>query len=148
MSGCKSGGLRLEPSGLMSLVTKPIDISEIYKPLKPRGKESFIRILTEAFSYSIPYYHTLFYIVTNMVSLLTRATLALSLTSLCRAQTAKVPQDRFASEIPKEEAAALAAIVEDEPPPPSAQRGGGSSTPNYSLYSVALPIPPVAQVKQ
>ncbi|OAL50901.1 Cupredoxin [Pyrenochaeta sp. DS3sAY3a] len=50
-----------------------------------------------------------------MVSLLTRATLALSLTSLCRAQAAKVPQDRFASEIPKEEASALAAILEIKP---------------------------------
>lgn len=82
-----------------------------------------------------------------MVSFLTRATLALSLTTLCHAQAAKVPQDRFASQIPKQESAALAAIVEDQPGAPAA-RQGDSSSPAYSLYSVALPIPPVAQVKQ
>lgn len=83
-----------------------------------------------------------------MLSLLTRATLALSLASSCVAQTAAKPgSDRFFSEIPKEEEAALAAIVEDSPTDDVALRKGGES-PNYPLYSAALPIPPLAQVKQ
>jgi hypothetical protein len=80
-----------------------------------------------------------------MLSFITQATLALSISGLAFAQVK--PTDRFASEIPKSEAVALANIVEDSPTG-AAARKGGSASPAYTLYSVALPIPPVAQVKQ
>lgn len=83
-----------------------------------------------------------------MLSKLAHIALALSYATHCFAQTAKVPQDRFANQIPKTESLALAQIVEDDPASAPAARGGGSSTPSYTLYSVALPIPPLAQVKQ
>lgn len=80
-----------------------------------------------------------------MLSLLIRATLALSVASTCFAQTTNTT-DRFVSEIPPEEAQTLAEIVED-PAPVVVKRGNGGS-PAYNLYSAALPIPPLAQVKQ
>jgi hypothetical protein len=82
-----------------------------------------------------------------MLSFITQAALALSLAGPGLAQVRPAP-DRFASQIPQSEAAALAGIVEDDPANVPAQRGGGDGSPAYTLYSVALPIPPVAQVKQ
>jgi bilirubin oxidase len=75
-----------------------------------------------------------------------QATLALSYSGLAFAQVK--PTNRFASEIPKSEAVALANIMEDSPTSAPAARKGGSASPAYTLYSVALPIPPVAQIKQ
>lgn len=88
-----------------------------------------------------------------MLNLLTRATLALTVATSCIAQTAEKPtSDRFFSEIPKEEELALANIVEDVAPDPDASKGVAlkkdDGSPSYKLYSAALPIPPVAQVKQ
>jgi hypothetical protein len=83
--------------------------------------------------------------LSTMLSFITQTTLALSISGLAFAQ---VKPDRFASEIPKSEAVALANIVEDSPTGAPAARKGGKTSPAYTLYSVALPIPPVAQVKQ
>lgn len=83
-----------------------------------------------------------------MLLLLTHAILAISLAAPCLAQTGKVPLNRFASDIPKEETLVLAGIVEDAAGGALAARQGGDSSPAYTLYSVALPIPPVAQVQQ
>jgi bilirubin oxidase len=80
-----------------------------------------------------------------MLSLITQATLALNIAGLAFGQ---VTPNRFASEIPQAETVALANIVEDDPASIPAARKGGSSSPAYTLYSAALPIPPVAQVKQ
>lgn len=83
-----------------------------------------------------------------MLFTLRQALLVLSFTSACLSQTAKVPLNRFASEIPAAEAKALAGILEDDPAGVPTTRKGGSTTPAYTLYSAALVIPPVAQVKQ
>jgi bilirubin oxidase len=82
-----------------------------------------------------------------MLSLVTKATLAFLLAVPTLGQVAK-PPSRFASEIPKAEAVALAGIVEDDPNNLPAARKGDDESPAYTLYSVPLPIPPVAQVKQ
>jgi bilirubin oxidase len=82
-----------------------------------------------------------------MLSFFTRATLALIIAGPASGQ-AITPSNRFASEIPKTEAVALSGIVEDDPANAPAARKGGSESPAYTLYSAALPIPPVAQVKQ
>lgn len=81
-----------------------------------------------------------------MWSKLAQTVLTLSFATHCLSQNVTVPGDRFYSEIPQEEAAALAEIVED-PAPVIVKRGSGTS-PALTLYSTALPIPPVAQVKQ
>jgi bilirubin oxidase len=80
-----------------------------------------------------------------MLWFLTQATLALIVTSPAFTQGTS---NRFASEIPQAEAVALSQIVEDEVVGAPAARKGGSNSPAYTLYSAALPIPPVAQVKQ
>jgi bilirubin oxidase len=81
-----------------------------------------------------------------MLSLITQATLALNIVGLAFGQVK--PTDRFASEIPQAETVALSKIVEDDSTSVPAARKGGNSSPAYTLYSAALPIPPVAQVKQ
>ncbi|KAF2031423.1 Cupredoxin [Setomelanomma holmii] len=83
-----------------------------------------------------------------MLSLITHAAFALSLAGLVLGQAAKPTPNRFASEIPQSEAVALAGIVEDDPASAPAFPQGGSSSAAYTLYSAALPIPPLAQVKQ
>jgi hypothetical protein len=82
-----------------------------------------------------------------MLSFFTQATLAFLLAGSASAQS-NVPSNRFAGEIPKAEALALSQIVEDDPAGAPAARKGGSQSPAYTLYSAALPIPPLAQVKQ
>jgi len=81
-----------------------------------------------------------------MLSFVTQASLALLLAVPILGQAAK--PNRFASEIPQTEAVALAGIVEDDSISLAAARKGGDESPAYTLYSMALPIPPVAQVKQ
>jgi bilirubin oxidase len=82
-----------------------------------------------------------------MLSIVTQATLALFLAASASAQS-NAPSNRFAGEIPKAEAVALSQIVEDDPAGAPAARKGGSESPAYTLYSAALPIPPLAQIKQ
>jgi bilirubin oxidase len=82
-----------------------------------------------------------------MVSFFTRAALAFIVAGPALGQTV-TPSNRFASEVPKTEAVALSKIVEDDGANAPAARKGGSESPAYTLYSAALPIPPVAQVKQ
>lgn len=82
-----------------------------------------------------------------MLSFFTQATLALILAGPTISQV-NDPADRFASEIPQAESVALSKIVEDDPADAPPARKGGDASPAYTLYSVALPIPPVAQVKQ
>ncbi|KAH7074627.1 Cupredoxin [Paraphoma chrysanthemicola] len=81
-----------------------------------------------------------------MLSFFTQASL-LALAVPVLAQVKPAPS-RFNSQVPQSEVAALAGIVEDDPANAPAQRKGGDESPAYTLYSVALPIPPVAQVKQ
>jgi bilirubin oxidase len=92
-------------------------------------------------------FQTIFQLLTTMLSIVTQATLALFLAAYASAQSNAAP-NRFAGEIPKAEALALSQIVEDDPAGASAARKGGSESPAYTLYSAALPIPPLAQVKQ
>jgi hypothetical protein len=84
-----------------------------------------------------------------MLSLSVQAALLLSLAVPNFAQISPDP-NRFKSEIPQAEAQKLTQIVEDQPDavPGGSARKGGNSSPAYTLYSAALPIPPVAQVKQ
>lgn len=69
------------------------------------------------------------------------------LSSLALPLLAQVP-DRFASENPESEKITLSQIVEDEPGNGTVVRKRSISSPAYTLYSAALPIPPIAQVKQ
>jgi bilirubin oxidase len=92
-------------------------------------------------------FNTVFRELLNMVSFITQAMVALIIAGPALAQV-KAPPNRFASEIPKAEAVALSQIVEDEVVGAPAARKGGSDSPAYTLYSAALPIPPVAHVKQ
>jgi hypothetical protein len=81
----------------------------------------------------------------NMLSFITQASLALFLAHPILGQAG----NRFVSQIPKEEVVALSNIVEDDPNSlPAGRSGGDEESPAYTLYSVTLPIPPVAQVKQ
>lgn len=97
---------------------------------------------------SLPFHHWILNSSANMLSFVTQASLALLLAVPIVGQAAKAP-NRFASEIPKAEAVALAGIVEDDSNSlASARKGGDDESPAYKLYSVELPIPPVAQVKQ
>ncbi|OAL02734.1 hypothetical protein IQ06DRAFT_119700 [Phaeosphaeriaceae sp. SRC1lsM3a] len=82
-----------------------------------------------------------------MLSFFTQATLALLLSRPALAQN-NPSSNRFASEVPQSETVALSNIVEDDPANLPAARKGGDESPAYTLYSAALPIPPVAQVKQ
>jgi bilirubin oxidase len=80
-----------------------------------------------------------------MPSFFTQANLALILATPALTQGTS---NRFFSEIPQAEEVASTQIVEDEVVTAAALRNSGDKSPAYKLYSVALPIPPVAQVKQ
>jgi bilirubin oxidase len=81
----------------------------------------------------------------KMLSFFTQANLALILATPALTQGTS---DRFFSEIPQAEEVALTQIVEDKVVTTPALRKGGDESPVYNLYSVALAILLVTQVKQ